>query len=102
MNPRPRVHAFAAFAALAALAALSGTPAFASGSGRDDASRRDAAAPAIDAQAAIAAVRGAGYDGVRKLERERGFWEARARDAQGKSVKVCVDGASAAVASCRK
>lgn len=99
MKLRTQAHVLAV---VSALAALSSTTAFASGSERDQTSRREAAAPAVDAQAAIAAVRGAGYDGIRKLEWERGFWEARARDAQGRSVQVCVDGTSAAVTPCRK
>ena len=61
-----------------------------------------AVAPAMEPETAIAALRAAGYAQIRKLEWERGAWEARASDAQGRRFRLCVDAKSAAVAPCRK
>jgi hypothetical protein len=70
---------------------------------REDTERRPAEAttPAnarFDAPAAIAAVYGAGYTAVSELEWERGGWQVKAADAQGRRVELRVDAATGAVA----
>lgn len=50
-----------------------------------------AAAPAMSASQAITAVEAAGYRTVAKLEWERGVWQVRALDAEGRRVKLRVD-----------
>lgn len=55
------------------------------------------AAAAIDAGAAFAAVRAAGYGAVRDLEWEHGAWEVKAIDAEGRPTKLRVDAGSGAV-----
>jgi hypothetical protein len=77
-------------------------PAPASERGGTSEKRSEAAAPAVDAEAAIAATRAAGYGQIRKLEWEGRVWEVRGSDAQGRRVTLCVDATSAAVAPCRK
>lgn len=101
MTLRPRfVHVLAAAPVLVLM--LASVPASASERGRAVETRVQVAAPAMNAEAAIAALRAAGYDQIRKLEWEGGVWEARASDAQGRRVQLCVDATSAAVAPCRR
>jgi hypothetical protein len=52
----------------------------------------------FDAPAAIAAVYGAGYTAVTELEWERGGWQVKAADAEGRRVALRVDAATGAVA----
>ncbi len=52
----------------------------------------------FDAPAAIAAVLGAGYTAVSELEWERGGWQVKAHDAQGRRVDLRVDATTGAVA----
>lgn len=56
------------------------------------------AAARLDARAAIAAVHGAGYTAVTDLEWERGGWDVKAADAQGRRVALRVDATTGAVA----
>lgn len=88
----------AAALALALAAAVPFTPAIASD--RDDRraeESRAVAAARVDAAAAIAAVRAAGYGPVRDLEWERGRWEVKAADAEGRRVELRVDATTGAV-----
>lgn len=50
-----------------------------------------AAAPGMSASQAITAVEAAGYRAVARLEWERGAWQVRALDAEGRRVKLRVD-----------
>ncbi|MBP0465189.1 PepSY domain-containing protein [Roseomonas sp. PWR1] len=93
----------AAALAFALAAAVPFAPAFASSGERDgretrrvEESRALAAAP-VDAAAAIAAVRAAGHGPVRGIEWERGRWEVKTIDAQGRRATFNVDAASGAV-----
>lgn len=52
---------------------------------------------AIDAAAAIAAVRAAGYGPVRHVEWEHGRWHIASLDASGQRVRLVVDATSGAV-----
>ena len=52
----------------------------------------------VDAAAAIAAVRAAGYGPVRDLEWDHGRWEVKATDADGRRVDLYVDATTGAVA----
>jgi uncharacterized membrane protein YkoI len=52
----------------------------------------DYAAGGLDIDAALAAVRAAGYGEVREIERERYGYEVKARDAQGVAWEIRVDG----------
>ncbi|MBW6401384.1 PepSY domain-containing protein [Roseomonas sp. HJA6] len=89
----------AAALALALAAALPLVPAHAS---ERDARRteesRAVAAARIDATAAIAAVRAAGYGPVSELDWEHDRWEVKATDAEGRRVALHVDAATGAVA----
>lgn len=51
----------------------------------------------VDATAAIAAVRAAGYPTVASVDWEKGHWEVKALDAQGKRAKLDVDAKTGAV-----
>ena len=67
---------------------------------RSDRRSSDAASLAnarYDAPAAIAAVLGAGYTAVSELDWERGAWEVKANDAQGRRVELRVDATTGAV-----
>lgn len=91
------VHPAAALA-LALAAALPLAPAHAS---ERDAARTEesrAAAARIDATAAIAAIRAAGYGPVSELDWEDGRWEVKATDAEGRRVRLHVDATTGAVA----
>ena len=88
----------AAALALALAAAAPFTPAMASD--RDDRrveETRALAAAQVDAAAAIAAVRAAGYGPVREVEWERGRWDVKATDAEGRRVALRVDATTGAV-----
>ncbi|MDB5374359.1 MAG: Peptidase propeptide and protein [Belnapia sp.] len=63
----------------------------------DAAEQQAIAAAAVDAGAAVAAVRNAGYGAVRDLEWERGAWEVKATDATGRSIELRVDATTGAV-----
>jgi capsular polysaccharide biosynthesis protein len=70
-----------------------------------DRDRADRAATAVtpanapfNAPAAISAVYGAGYTAVSEVEWERGSWQVKAADAQGRSVELRVDATTGAVA----
>ncbi|MBL8702059.1 MAG: PepSY domain-containing protein [Alphaproteobacteria bacterium] len=55
------------------------------------------AVPAMSAAQALAKIEAAGYRSVARLEWERGTWEARALDAEGRRVKLRVDERDGAV-----
>ncbi len=59
---------------------------------------RSLASAKIDAAAAVAAVRSAGYSAVYDLEWEYGYWKVKARDAEGRYVRLRVDATSGDVA----
>ena len=50
-----------------------------------------------DAPAAIGAVYGAGYTAVRELEWERGAWQVKAMDEQGRPARLRVDASTGSV-----
>lgn len=58
---------------------------------------RAVAAARVDAAAAIAAVRAAGYGPVREIEWDHGRWEVKTTDAEGRRMTVYVDAASGAL-----
>jgi hypothetical protein len=89
-------------AAALALALAVATPLGAALASSDD-NRRAAEAMTpgtarFDAPAAIAAVVGAGYTAISELEWERGGWQVKATDAQGRRVELRVDAATGALA----
>lgn len=59
---------------------------------------RAIAAAQVDAAAAIAAVRAAGYGPVSELEWDHGRWEVKATNTEGRRVELHVDTTSGAVA----
>ncbi|MBR0679807.1 PepSY domain-containing protein [Roseomonas eburnea] len=88
----------AAALALALAAATPFVPAMASD--RDDRrteENRAVTAARVDAAAAVAAVRAAGYGPVRELDWEHGQWEVKASDAEGRRVALRVDATTGAV-----
>ncbi|WP_198378047.1 PepSY domain-containing protein [Neoroseomonas rubea] len=93
----------AAALALALAATMPLAPAFASSGDRDsretrrvEENRALAAAP-VDAAAAIAAVRAAGHGTVREIEWDRGRWEVKTVNAEGRQASFHVDATSGAV-----
>lgn len=93
----------AAALALALAATVPLTPAFASSGERDgrdsrrvEDNRALSAAP-VDAAAAIAALRAAGHGPVREIEWDRGRWEVKTLNADGRRVSFYVDATSGAV-----
>jgi hypothetical protein len=96
-----RFRPFAAVALALALAAPLGNARASSESTRPDRSAAQAITPGtarFDAPAAIAAVLGEGYSAVSELEWERGAWQVKASDAQGRRVELRVDATTGAVA----
>lgn len=88
----------AAALALALAAAMPFAPAEASERDtRRTEENRAVAAARVDAAAAIAAVRAAGYGPVRELDWEHGRWEVKSTDAEGRRVELYVDATSGAV-----
>lgn len=88
----------AAALALALAAAMPFAPAQASDrDSRRAEENRAVAAARVDAAAAIAAVRAAGYGPVRDLEWDHGRWEVEATDAEGRRVELYVDATTGAV-----
>ena len=88
----------AAAFALALAAAMPFAPAQASDrESRRAEENRAVAAARMDAAAAIAAVRAAGYGPVRELDWEHGRWEVKSTDAEGRRVELYVDATSGAV-----
>lgn len=88
----------AAALALAFAAALPLMPAQASDrDGRRAEESRAVAAARVDAAAAIAAVRAAGYGPVSELEWDHGRWEVKTTNAEGRGVEVHVDATTGAV-----
>ncbi len=53
----------------------------------------------VDAVGAITAVRAAGYTAVSEVQWERGHWEVKATDAEGRRATLRVDATSGAVAT---
>lgn len=89
----------AAALALALAAAMPFAPAQASDRDtRRTEENRAVAAARVDAAAAIAAVRAAGYGPVSELDWEHGRWEVKATDAEGRRVGLYVDASTGAVA----
>ncbi|PWS35884.1 hypothetical protein DFH01_20160 [Falsiroseomonas bella] len=96
-----RFRPVAALALALAAAAPFGAALASSDDNRAERSGAQAVTPAnarFDAPAAIAAVLGAGYTAVSELEWERGGWQVKANDAQGRRVELRVDAATGAVA----
>lgn len=96
-----RFRPVAALALALAVAAPLGTALAASDDNRSDRRAAEAVTPGtarFDAPAAIAAVLGAGYTAVSELEWERGSWQVKAADAQGRRVELRVDATTGAVA----
>jgi len=97
-----RTRLFAAPLALALLASLPFGGAQAAG---DSAVRRErrveesraVAAAAVDAGAAVAAVRAAGYGPVHALAWDHGHWSVRADDAHASAARLLVDATTGAV-----
>ena len=88
----------AAALALALAAAMPFAPAKASDRDSRRAEENRAVAGArVDAAAAIAAVRAAGYGPVRALDWEHGRWEVKSTDAEGRRVELYVDATTGAV-----
>ena len=79
--------------ALATTLPLASAPVFADAARetRRSAETLNPATAAFDAPAAIGAVYGAGYTAVRELEWERGAWQVKAMDEQGRPAKLRVD-----------
>lgn len=95
-----RFHPVAALALALAVAAPLGTAMASSDDNRADRRAAEAVTPGtarFDAPAAIAAVLGAGYSVVTELEWERGGWQVKASDAQGRRVELRVDATTGAV-----
>ena len=95
-----RFRPVAALALALAVAAPLGAAQAASDDNRTDRRAAEAVTPAtarVDAAAAIAAVLGAGYTAISELEWERGTWEVKAVDAQGRRVELRVDATTGAV-----
>ncbi|MBE9607431.1 PepSY domain-containing protein [Acetobacteraceae bacterium H6797] len=91
-----------AFLAAAIAAAMPLSAAFAQDGGGDRQARREAdrqalAAAKIDAAGAASAARTAGYGPVREVEWERGVWEVKTYDNQGRRVSLNIDPTSGAV-----
>jgi hypothetical protein len=96
-----RFRPVAALALALAVAAPLGAALAASDDNRPDRRTAEAVTPVnarFDAPAAIAAVLGAGYSAVSEPEWERGAWQVKAADAQGRRVELRVDAATGAVA----
>lgn len=88
----------AAALALALAAAMPFAPAEASDRDTRRTEENRAVADArVDAAAAIAAIRAAGYGPVRDLEWDHGRWEVKTTDAEGRRVELYVDAATGAV-----
>ena len=88
-------------AAALAIAIAAATP-FAAAHASDRDSRRAeetraVAAARVDATAAIAAVRAAGYGPVQELDWDHGRWEVKSTDTDGRRVELYVDATSGAV-----
>lgn len=62
---------------------------------------RAVAAAKVDATAAITAVRAAGYGPVIELEWDRGRWEVKTTNAEGRRVDLHVDATSGAITTRR-
>lgn len=92
-----RFHLLAAPLALAAMVSLA--PMAHADNGMDKRAARIEAlkSASIDATAAIAAVRAAGYPTIASVDWEKGHWEVKALDAQGKRAKLDVDAKTGAV-----
>lgn len=94
-----RFHTAAALALALAIAAPFGGTLAAEGS-RADRRAEQAMTPdnaPFNGPAAISAVYGAGYTDVRELEWERGAWQVKALDAQGRRVELRVDATTGVV-----
>ncbi|MEW5727617.1 MAG: PepSY domain-containing protein [Pseudomonadota bacterium] len=59
--------------------------------------RADGAAPKVDAAQAVQAVAATGYWDVREIEFEKGGWEVKARDDDGRRAKFIVDAVTGTV-----
>ncbi|MBR0660640.1 PepSY domain-containing protein [Neoroseomonas oryzicola] len=84
-----------------AVAAPFGPALASSDDNRPERSGTQAVTPAsvrFEAPAAVAAVLGAGYSAISEFEWERGAWEVKADDAQGRRVELRVDATTGAVA----
>ena len=92
-----RFHLLAAPLALAAMISLA--PMARADNNTDSRAARIEAlkSASVDATAAIAAVRAAGYPTIASVDWEKGRWEVKALDAQGKRAKLDVDAKTGAV-----
>jgi hypothetical protein len=97
-----RIRLLAAPPALALLAGLPMASAMASPDTGRDARRAEQARALteakVDALGAINAVRSAGYTAISEVQWERGRWEVKATDAEGRRATLRVDATSGAVA----
>lgn len=96
-----RIRPVAALALALTVAAPIGAALASSDDNRPDRRTTEAVTPGtarFDAPAAIAAVLGAGYTAISELEWERGGWQVKANDAQGRRVELRVDATTGAVA----